>query len=318
MRLKYSLKPVRLPLQQLYVRVCSRLLDARDECKRVWYLLRSLDPDGRGWADIERGMACEYLDCSHATLYRLIEEGLAKGWLRSVTRYGDVTVTFRIYYSSIKQVCLTQGIKQLGGIAWTNAQAFTRAGAKGVASELEALQRQSQAHYSAHSDHAPYEVLDASEIMASSVNSSGASCYVFTSGTFICPGASHSGIAGPTEWTASTIKRRLDNRWRMARGIDPVQKRRVAHKVAEGIDLHQLGYDQKNFVVDGGKIYRTFSHRPGIFQLKTNIYGSEHELLSCRFLRSRISECWRDKGRGRNSIASENGVPSGLAGCFRG
>lgn len=316
--MKYSLKPVHLPLQQLYVRVCSRLLDCRDECKRLWYLLRSLDPDGRGWAEVERLTACEYLDCSLATLYRLIEEGLAKGWLRSVERFCNVTVTFRIYYGGIKQVCLAQGIQQLGGIAWTNSQAFTRAGAKAVASELEALQRQSQAHYSAHSDHAPHEVLDASKIMASSVNSSGASRYVFTSGTFVCPGASHSGIARPTEWTASTIKRRLDNRWRISRGVSPVQKRRVAHKVAEGTDLHQLGYDQKCFVVDGGKIYRTFANRSGIYQLKTNIYGSEHELLSCRFLRSRISECWRGKGRGRNSAASENGVPSGLAGCSRG
>jgi hypothetical protein len=222
----------------------------------------------------------------------------------------------RIYYSSIKSVCLAQGIKQLGGIAWTDAQAFTRAGAKAVATELEALHRQAQAHYNAHRDHAPYEVLDPSKIVKPSATLSGVKRYIFTAGYFICPGASHAGIAGPTEWSASTIKRRLDNRWRIKRGADPVQKRRVAHKVAEGTDLHQLGYDQKNFVVDGGKIYRTFSDRSGIYRLGTNVYGSEHELQSCRFLRARVSECWRTKGRGKNSIASENGVPSALAGLF--
>ena len=304
--MKYSLKPVRLPLQALYVKVCSRILDTHRECKRLWYLLRSLDPDGRGYADVERWKAQRYLDCGQATLFRLIQEGLQEGWLRSSTAIADGVI--RIYYSSIKHVCRIEGIKQLGGIAWTDSQCFSRAGAKAIATELEALQRQAQAYHNAHLDHAPYEVVEPKE-RASSANSSGASRYVFTYGNFICPGASHAGIASPTEWSQSTVKRRLDNRWRIERGIDPVQKRRVAHKVAEGTDLHQLGYDQKCFVVDGAKILRTFSGTSGIYQLGTNIYGSEHELLSCRFLRSRISGAWRDKGRNKNS---QDGCPTGL------
>jgi hypothetical protein len=298
----YSLTP--RYIQNLYVRVCSRLLDSKDECKRLWYLLRASDEAGAGSAAISILEATVHLGCTVQTFYRLLRQGMGV-WFRGSQVVGDGLL--RIYYRGIRQVCLSLRIKQVGAIAWTDAECFTRFGAKAVSSELEAAHRQQQAVWNAKKYHEPYEVIEPAQ-KASSVNSIRGK-YAFSYGDFVIPGASLDGIAKPTEWSPYTHKKRLNNRNRIDHGVDPVIKVRVAHQVGEGDRLSDMGIDGDCFVVRGSQILRTFSFRSGIFELGTNIYGSEHELLSCRFLRSKISGAWRDKGRNRNA---ENGCPTGL------
>ena len=288
----------------LFVKVCSRLLDHRDECKRLWYLLRAMDASGGGSAALSIHQATVHLGCTVQTFYRLLKQGLGV-WFRGSQVVGDGML--RIYYRGIRQVCFSLRIKQVGAIAWTTDQCFTRYGAKAVASELEAAHRQQQAVWNARKYHEPYEVIEPAQ-KATSVNSVRGK-YAFSYGDFVIPGASLDGIAKPTEWSPYTHKKRLNNRNRIDHGVDPVIKVRVAHQVGEGDRLSDMGIDGDCFVVRGSQILRTFSFRSGIFELGTNIYGSEHELLSCRFLRSKISGAWRDKGRNRNA---ENGCPTGL------
>jgi len=291
-------------VRDLYVRVCSRLLDHRSECKRLWYLLRANDATGGGSAVLSVAEATVRLDCTLQTFYRLLKQGMGV-WFRGSQVVGDGLI--RIYYRGIRQVCLSLRIKQVGAIAWTDAQCFTRFGAKAISSELEAAHRQQQAEWNAKRFHEPYEVIEPAQ-KASSVNSAWGK-YAFSYGDFVIPGASLDGIAKPTEWSPHTHKRRLNNRVRIERGVAPVVKARVAHQIGEGTRLSDMGIEGECFAIHNNRILRTFSFCSGIFELGTNIYASQHELQSCRFLRSKISGAWRDKGRSRDS---ENGCPTGL------
>lgn len=271
-------------IQNLYVRVCSRLLDHRDECKRLWYLLRASDEAGAGSAVLSVEHACLMLGCTVQTFYRLLKVG--GSWFHGSQPVGNGLL--RIYYRSMVKVCVLSSIKQLGAIAWTNQECFTRAGAKAIASELEALHRQQQAVWNAKRFHEPYEVIEPGK-KCSSVNSARGKI-AFTYGDFVCPGASLQGIATSTNWSPRTHKQRLNNRWRMERGISPVLKARVAHKVGEGARLSDMGVEGECFAIVGDRILRTFPTKSGIYQLCTNIYSSEHGLMSCRFIRSKVAK----------------------------
>lgn len=287
--MKFSFKTKTYPLLELCIRVHSRILDCRQECKRLWYLLRGLDEDGSGYAAVHIQQVCEeYLGCSQATFYKMLKQGMGI-WFRGYTKGAGVV---RIWYRATERVCADLGIERLGAVAYTDSECLTRAGAKGTATALDAQLKQRQAYWAAKQDSGNKQVQKPWK-RVSSDNSAGAK-YALSWGNSVLPGTSLAGIAKDTEFTAQTIRRRLDNRWRHKRGLFFIKKKRAAHRVSRGawLDIPPSG-----FLVEDGKVYRLLMIKSskdndpsGLYRLGTNLYGEEHKLSSARFIRSKVSK----------------------------
>lgn len=131
--------------------------------------------------------------------------------------------------------------------------------------------------------------------MASSETVPGARGQIRVSAPFSIPGCSHAGLAKATNWSQSTIKRRLNNRWRCERNADPIQKRRVATEVDDPGLLFEMAESGQSFLVTQNALGHTRvfkvlndSVRSRLFQLGCNIYSTGYKLLGCRTLRRRL------------------------------
>ena len=135
------------------------------------------------------------------------------------------------------------------------------------------------------------------------MNLKGASCRVVVNNGFQIPGASIAGIAKTVGRSQSTIKRRLNNRWRLDRDIEPIQKKRVATELDAPELLFQLKESGVGFVVTENALGHTRvlkvlneSGRSRVVVLGCNIYAQGYELMGCRGTRSRVRKLLKRVG----------------------
>ena len=278
------------------IRVYTRLLDSGYEHARLWHVLRALDTQGRGWVCFNETAMAQLMGVSIRTIQRWINRGLATGWFRSArSHHGSLT----LYLSGIRSVKIALGVDGLGAIADVELHHLGRSEAKALCTVLDAQYRQKQAYWAtrkAKKGQAKKLVLKPWE-MATSDKLPGEKSLVVVSNGFQIPGCSIAGLAKATEWSQSTIKRRLNNRWRLERKIEPIQKKRVATELDDPELLFLLRESSCGFLVQENALGHTrvlkvltesgLSQR--VVSLGCNIYAPSHDLRSCRSLRRRVA-----------------------------
>ncbi|MFG6095132.1 helix-turn-helix domain-containing protein [Leptothoe sp. ISB3NOV94-8A] len=276
------------------VRIYTRLLDHGHECGRLWTLLRALDTQGRGWVLFDYAEIANLMGVSVRTVQRWVSQGLTRGWFRG-RRWMDSQI--ELYLSGIRAVKNTLGVDGLGAIADVSIDHLGRSEAKALCTALEAQYRQRQAYWAARKakkGQAKKSVLKPWE-MATSDKLPGENSLVVVSNGFQIPGCSIAGLAKATDWSQSTIKRRLSNRWRLDRDIEPIQKKRVATELDDPELLFLLresgcGFLVTENVVGHTRVLKVLNDEASLrlVSLGCNIYAQSHELRSCRSLRRRV------------------------------
>ncbi|MEO1390248.1 MAG: hypothetical protein AAFV85_23185 [Cyanobacteria bacterium J06634_6] len=277
------------------VRVFTRILDCGQECARLWHFLRAISKNGSGRVLFNRLWLAQQMGVSVRTIQRWIKQGLERGWFRRVEKLsGNVTA---IYLSGIKALFKNLGIDSLGAIADVPSTYLVRSEAKALCTALEAQYRQRQAYWAAKraaKGRRKQLVLNPGK-MASSETVAGARGHLVVSAPFSIPGCSHTGLAKATDWSQSTIKRRLDNRWRCDRNLDTIQKVRVGVEVDDSALLFELRESNQSFLVTENalghrRVLKVLNDagRSKVVSLGCNIYSTGYELLSCRSLRRRV------------------------------
>ncbi|NEQ52412.1 MAG: hypothetical protein F6K11_20095 [Leptolyngbya sp. SIO3F4] len=276
------------------VRIYTRLLDHGHECGRLWTLLRALDVQGSGWVRFTYDAVANLMAVSMRTVQRWVRQGLERGWFRGRRIVGDQV---ELYLSGIKAVKNSLGVDGLGAIADVAPSYLGRSEAKALCTALEAQYRQKQAYWAARKarkGQAKRLVLKPWK-MATCEKVSRVKGLVVVSNGFQIPGCSIAGLANATEWSQSTIKRRLSNRWRLDRNIEPIQKKRVATELDDPGLFFQLQESGQSFLVTENalghrRVLKVLndSGRSKVLSLGCNIYSIGHELLSCRNTRRRV------------------------------
>ncbi|MFG6094378.1 helix-turn-helix domain-containing protein [Leptothoe sp. ISB3NOV94-8A] len=276
------------------IRIYTRLLDSGHEHARLWHVLRSLDTQGSGWVCFDVTAIADLMGVSVRTIQRWINRGLATGWFRSARSHNS---SLTLYLCGIRAVKIALGVDGLGAIADVELHHLGRSEAKALCTALEAQYRQKQAYWAARKEkkgQAKKLVLKPWE-MATSDQLPGEKSLVVVSNGFQIPGCSIAGLARETDWSQSTIKRRLDNRWRLERKIEPIQKKRVAIELDDPELLFLLRESSCGFLVTENALGHTRvlkvltdSGRSKVVSLGCNIYAPSHELRSCRSLRRRM------------------------------
>ena len=279
---------------QIVVRVFTRLLDCGQECARLWHFLRALSK-GSGRVTFNRLWLAQQLGVSVRTIQRWIKQGLLQGWFRRVDKLSSNMTA--IYLSGVGAMFKTLGLDSLGAIADVPSEYLGRSEAKALCTALEAQYRQKQAYWAAKraAKGRRKQLVLNPEKMASSETVAGAKGHIVVSAPFSIPGCSHAGLAKTTDWSQSTIKRRLDNRWRCDRNLDTIQKVRVGVEIDDPGLLFELAESSQSFLVTENalghrRVLKVLndSGRSKVVILGCNIYSTGHELLSCRSLRRRL------------------------------
>ncbi|MEM9006537.1 MAG: hypothetical protein AAGE59_23800 [Cyanobacteria bacterium P01_F01_bin.86] len=281
------------------IRIYSRLLDTCEQA-RLWHVLRALDTEGTGRVYFEVSDIAFLMNVSANTIYRWLKAGLGVWW-RSRRRVDDQV---ELYLSGIAKVACALGVDGLGAIADVPLSDLTRMGSKALATTLEAEYRQRQAYWAAKKakkGQAKKSVIDPHEV-ASSDHFQGANRMAVVNNGFQIPGASIAGIAKTVERSQSTIKRRLNNRWRIERNIEPIQKKRVATELDDPELLFRLKESGIGFLVQENALGHTRVLKvlndglSKVVVLGCNIYAQGYELLSCRGTRGRVRKLLKGLG----------------------
>ena len=273
------------------IRIYSRLLDTCEQA-RLWHVLRALDTEGTGRVYFGVGDIATLMSVSPQTIYRWLKQGLGIWW-RSRRRIDDQV---ELYLSGVAAVACALGVDGLGAIAEVPLDTLTRMGSKALATALEAEYRQRQAYWAAKKakkGQAKKSVFDPHDA-ASSDNFPGAKGMAVVNNGFQIPGASVAGIAKTVGRSQSTIKRRLNNRWRIDRNIEPIQKKRVAIELDDPGLAFRLREAGIGFMVTQNALGCTRVIKvlndglSKVVVLGCNIYSQDYELMSCRGTRGRV------------------------------
>lgn len=282
------------------IRIYSRLLDTCEQA-RLWHVLRALDTEGIGRVYFAVPEIALLMSVSTQTIYRWLKQGLGVWW-RSRRR---VDGQIELYLFGVAKVACALGVDGLGAIAEVPLSDLTRMGSKSLATALEAEYRQKQAYWAAKKakkGQAKKSVFDPYDA-ASSDSFPGAKGMAVVNNGFQIPGASIAGIARVIGRSQSTVKRRLNNRWRIEREIEPIQKKRVATELDDPELLFQLQESGVGFVVTENalghaRVLKVLndSVRSKVVVLGCNIYAQGYELLSCRGTRGRVRRMLKSVG----------------------
>jgi hypothetical protein len=257
---------------------------------QLYYYLRAKDTKGSGWYDVSLDTVSRDLQISIYALRRWIKSGLDLKLFHAAIRYKVGVV--RVWYSCVVNVCIQNGIADIGAIAKIDMSALGEL--KYIATHAQALLLQHQSRYreakkSKKCDRAR-KTFDPSEVISSSLCTGP---ILFRRGRLIFLRRSHLPYGGSQRRIAwelgrheSTIQRRLSDSYRRRHGIDPIPKVQLlaAAKVVETFLPARLTPIRR--ILPGQSIVEV----PGLgkFRRCTNLYSENLELISARRLRSRL------------------------------
>jgi hypothetical protein len=265
----------------------------------TWLVVRAMDDRGAGWVDTTWEELARLRSCNPRTIRRHVNAGMGVGFRSWVTMPGK---GIRLYYSGIKPVCKHFGVSDLGGISYELSTSLTRSGAKACATAVLAQAMQRQALFCARRDTIGSQrrkVLDARKFIQPTCDNSVRAKrpkHFFVKDGFSCPGASIASIAAKSNVSEQTIKKRLSNRFRLERGLDLIQKRRVATVLPFSDQIiyseHSQSFIDRSQTNAFGKVrYNLIKFINGVaYRLGVNVYETSYQLRSCRFLRTRVKD----------------------------
>jgi transcriptional regulator with XRE-family HTH domain len=285
-------------ISTLFTKVHSRVLDAAPICIRAWYAARSLDRTGEGRVAFRLTELATALNVSIPTLKRYLKQAHNQGYFRSLHKVGG---EIEVWYASLFDVALRLGLRELGAVTELNVADLNRSYIRVVATQLDAERCQRSSMHLAKKSvpnsqrgriFNPKDILEPRKTLShcsrgATVLFIGKRC-VFVNDDVIPVGVSQKKLAELSERSISTIQRRLSNQHRRKRNLPTVLKRQVVQKVnndAIAFGIKELG---ASTIVDPSTGRSYFVQSGSVWRSGCNIYRTEFELKSVRFLRSRF------------------------------
>lgn len=256
-------------------------------CNIFWSFVRSLDPQGSGCASFRVADAAKSLYIPKSTIYRYIKNGLRLKIFRRVKSINGIKT---IYYSSVVNVCLAQGVKDLGAIVEVQVKDLKNSKAIATQAEVQKLQRASL-YKAKKKDKRPLPTSD--KLLSQSSKTRGlldnvvrsTHRFLFVTPDFLTYGGSQSTIAKKMGRDRRTINRRLSNKLREKQGMAPLDRVQIAI-VLSGQDVRR----SDALLLSGFKaISRFFSKLVGAIAPKCNVYSEDLSLLGRRRTRKLLS-----------------------------
>lgn len=136
----------KLILKPFSVRIHAKI--ARNPFARIWYLMRALDFQGRGYGELAVDYCCEILNISTKTLYRWLKDGKQVGAFR---RYSLKKGIVKAWLGSLHKVSHALNLENWGAVGAMplgTANAFLRSAATVISSQ----QLQEASHYAARTN----------------------------------------------------------------------------------------------------------------------------------------------------------------------
>ncbi len=253
----------------------------------LWYLLRGLDEQGSGSATINLNEAAKILQISLPSLRRRIKAGLDLELFGGVVRVG--VGQYRIFYKSLKSVCTTLEITDLGA-CW-DADISTIPYLKFGATEAEAIKLQNQSQYveirrkkkgSFKNLLSPEEMTSCDLCQRQILFRRGRVTFLKRSANFY--GGSQKRIAHNQGRHVSTIQRRLSD-GRERHGLERIAKTQLA--VPPRSFKQEVPGKRPITRYYPGQHIISVPHL-GKFRLSCNIYSIPIDLVSKRYARAKI------------------------------
>lgn len=276
------------------------------DATKLWYYMRALDVDGSGAAVVDLATAASTLDRSIKTIRRWIDQGLKLGLLREKVKVG--VGKFRIFYSSLVNVCLSQGITDMGAVARVEVERLKEI--KFAATEAEAKRLQAQSEYQARRKNRHRKVLKASKLLNASPSARGVILFRGRRYTFLRPGAiavggSQKRIAWELSRHPSTVQRRLDRGYREKHNVEPVRKTQLA--IAKPEYAGEL-FKTSETLEGRSSYFRPSWSKTLVYKPYTNIYDLDIDVYSAKYQRYNLRRAWK------KMISSTNGQNSAAGG----
>lgn len=275
---------------------------------RLYWFVRGLDKQGSGNASFRTEDAAELLGVSRSTISRYVSQGQSKGWFTGVicTEGG-----YRLFYKALPKLAIERGIDNFK--VFVREPAVNLRALKFVCVEVAAQSLQAQSHYLAQDERRKqleskrYQGESELDLFnPSSTISHGENVvhigkrYAFVTESFMSHGASLDAIATVCGRSRSTVQRRLDNRYRVERGVNPVLKRQLAVKVDDAEYGWMKVNAQKYLFEDcDHELARTFGCHGLYWRASTNLYSLDHELVGKRHLKSKLAD-YADMGNNKS------------------
>lgn len=252
------------------------------ESIKLWYFLRSIDPAGSGWAQIELKTVAEFFDRSIYTIRRWLRWGRHIKAFRAVTKLGNGF--YRVHYAALTKVAIAQGIFNLGAICYVKQDDLKTL--KFAATEAEAMRLQNQTQFNESKKVGKERIPTPKQLVNSEL---GRGSILMRRGRFTflkfnTPdyGTSQNRIAWHLGRHPSTVQRRLSNTYRQERSIKPVDKTQLA--TAPRRESSNGGKVQ---FIPGQRIIRLTE---GVFRLGCNVYDSSVDMTSAKAERYRLKK----------------------------
>ena len=288
------------------LRIYSRILDCGREEARLWHLARALDPAGRGQVCLTVHQAMTFFGVGQATIYRWLTRGDGVFWHRNRSERRHI----ELYLIGIRRVAryLNLGAhnNKLGAIAEVPIDAIaTRFSAKATATYLDALQAQRQAWWATTANTSeglrtfilkPWERVACAVSTRANETLNGETKplqkYALVDDQWTIPGTTLTSIRKQTDWTSDrTIQRRLSAGYRKERGLEPIDKLRVAQEITDPDIMADLVQSCSGYVVKGSRVYRYLKFTSAkFFAIKYCIYAEDIQLLGLRRLRGKVNK----------------------------
>lgn len=257
---------------------------------KLWYLVRALDQQGSGSSVVRLADIAKILQVSIYSVRRYLKWSFSLGLLRGDKLRRGID-QYRIFYSSLANVCAHLNIADIGGC--TSIDISEIRNIKFIAAEAEALRLQNQSLYKEkhRKKRDRFKKILTPEELTTSELCNGAILFrrgrlTFLKRSVSAYGGSQQRIAYEMGRHPSTVQRRLANGYRLEHGLEPISKTQLAVApltINQWIDgqktpIKKLVPGQHLIVVPGW----------GKFRAANNVYSFRFELLPKRPARSKV------------------------------
>ena len=282
--------PQSFPNPQPYLRFSANLSDTLGALSGIYYYVRFLDKEGKGWVVFDADDAATALNRAPKTIVGQIYRAKQKGLFYKAEKRSDGL--FFVQYKSDVKLCHQYGIG-FGAIASIPLAQLPNLKYLAADATLEAIQKSSiaKAQQVSKTNQDDRTVLDLDRLFAdfpSSAKSRGAGILaigrrcVYLSEQIIPVGGKQATAATCLDRSRSTIQRRLHSTIRSNRGVPPIQKAQLAIRtkiIPKAIDSFKtialetsdldLFHESRRYFI------QTVDGKNQVFYACTNVYNSD-------------------------------------------
>lgn len=245
---------------------------AKWESIKLWYFLRGVDAAGSGWAEFNLHQVAAFFERSVYTIRRWCRWGKSLKLFRAVHHLGNGF--YRIHYTSLAKTALSQGLTELGGIAYVAQHELKTLRFAATETTTMQLQNQSRFNEARRKENKSKRIATPTEFVQSQL---GVGSILFRRGRFTFLkfnsayyGTAQSTVAEKLGRHPSTVQRRLSNSWREKRGIGTIAKTQLVTPPRTKLKpIKGSKYGVREIPLPQQHIIRVSE---GVFRLGANVY----------------------------------------------